>query len=118
MTPTVSRQEIDELKAAVDLVALLRVHGVAVQKSGRGFRALCPFHEEKTPSLSVDPKKGVYHCFGCGQSGDSLTFLQSHAKLSFAKAVTELRRLSSPVAEPTPTRPESDPKEALPYELL
>ena len=79
MTPTVSRQEIDELKAAVDLVALLRVHGVAVQKSGRGFRALCPFHEEKTPSLSVDPKKGVYHCFGCGQSGDSLTFLQSHA---------------------------------------
>ena len=118
MTPTVSRQEIDELKAAVDLVALLRVHGVAVQKSGRGFRALCPFHEEKTPSLSVDPKKGVYHCFGCGQSGDSLTFLQSHAKLSFAKAVTELRRLSGPIAESTPTRPESDPKEPFPYELL
>ena len=58
VTPTLSRQELDELKAGVDLVALFQTHGVAVQKSGPGFKALYPFHEEKTPSLSVDPNIG------------------------------------------------------------
>jgi DNA primase len=100
MTPTLNREEIDDLKARVDLVALFEEHGVDVRKFGRGFKARCPFHEEKSPSMSLDPKKGVYHCFGCGQSGDHLTFLQEHTKRSFGEAVAELHRL----ARTTPVR--------------
>ena len=55
MTLTVSRQEIDDLKARVHLTELFQHHGVEIRKQGRGIKALCPFHEEKTPSLSIDP---------------------------------------------------------------
>ena len=113
MTPTLDRREIDELKAAVDLVALLEAHGVAVRKVGRGRKALCPFHEEKTPSLSIDLKKGVYHCFGCGKSGDSLTFLQEHAKLSFPEALAELRQHAGQPAQVQPSA-----QTPFPYELM
>lgn len=116
MTPTVTRQELDDLKACVDLVALFEEHGVPVQKTGRSFKCLCPFHDEKTPSLSIDRKKGLYHCFGCGQSGDSLAFLQTYAKLSFNKALSELRlRATAAPIEPTPVPKE--PQE-FPYELV
>ena len=118
MTPTPDRQEVDDLKARVDLVALLQEHGVTVQKQGRGFKALCPFHAETTPSLSIDPKKGLYKCFGCGKAGDHLTFLQEHAKLSFAEAVAELRRhagTSPAQAEPVPITKKEEP---FPYDLM
>lgn len=118
MTPTTDRKELDDLKARVDLVELFDNHGVTVKKTGRGFKALCPFHEEKTPSLSIDPKKGVYHCFGCGQSGDCLTFLQTHAKLPFGKALAELRRLADSTAEPTAPEPNPVTQEPFPYDLL
>ena len=54
MTPTPERQEIDDLKTRVDLVALFEAHGVTVRKMGRGFKALCPYHSEATPSMSID----------------------------------------------------------------
>jgi DNA primase len=120
VTPTIDRQELDNLKAAVNLADLLQRHGVPVQKKGRSLKALCPFHEEKTPSLSVDLKKGVYHCFGCGKSGDHLTFLQEHARLSFAKAVEELRQQAgpTPIIAPTPVPSAKDPKDPFPYDLM
>ena len=114
MTPTLDRAEIDELKAGVDLVELFEIHGVDVKKLGRGFKALCPFHEEEKPSLSIDRRKGVYHCFGCGQSGDHLTFLQTHARQSFSEAVEELRQLTG---QPAPVS-ESEPEAPFPYELM
>ena len=117
MTPP--RKEIEDLKAAVDLVALFQAFGMEIRKQGRGVKALCPFHDEKTPSLSIDPKKGLYKCFGCGKAGDSLTFLQEHAKLSFAEAVAELRRhagTQSAQADPVPiTKIEEEP---FPYDLM
>lgn len=117
MTPTLDRQELDDLKASVDLVELFEAYGVDVRKFGRGFKARCPFHDEKTPSLSLTPAKGVYHCFGCGKSGDHFTFLQEHAKLSFAQALDELRRRAGTRPEPvSSTLP--DPKEPFPYELM
>ncbi len=118
MTPTLDRQELDDLKARVDLVALLQSHGVEVRKQGRGCKALCPFHDEKTPSLSIDPKKGLYKCFGCGKAGDHLTFLQEHGRLSFAEAVAELRRHA---ASPAPTEPApitKEKEEPFPYDLM
>lgn len=120
MTPTLDRQELDELKAGVDLVAFLQHYGVKARKIGRGAKALCPFHDEKTPSMSIDVKKGVYHCFGCGKSGDHFTFLQEHARLSFTEAVAELRRHAGGFApEPTPTAPVPNAKkEPFPYDLM
>lgn len=117
MTPTVSRQEIDDLKARVHLAELLQHHGVEIRKIGRGVKALCPFHDEKTPSLSIDVRKGLYHCFGCGKSGDHLTFLQEHAKFSFADAVAELSRHAC-VSTPEPAPPDPDAKKPFPYELM
>ena len=116
MTPP--RKEIEDLKATVDLVALFQAFGVQVRKQGRGCKALCPFHDETTPSLSIDPKKGLYKCFGCGKAGDSLTFLQEHGKLSFAEAVAELRRHAGTQpaqAEPAPITKKEEP---FPYELM
>jgi len=117
MTPTPDRQEIEDLKARVDLVALLQEHGVKVQKQGRSFKALCPFHTEETPSLSIDRKKGVYHCFGCGQSGDHLTFLQEFSKRSFGEALAQLRQRAGQTA-PAPAAEPVVEKEPFPYELM
>ena len=115
MTPTPDRLEVDDLKARVDLVALFEAHGVTVRKMGRGFKALCPYHTETTPSMSIDRKKGVYHCFGCGKSGDHLTFLQEHGKRSFPEAVAELRQLAGGhQVEPVPVSQD----EPFPYELM
>ena len=115
MTPTPERQEIDDLKTRVDLVALFEAHGVTVRKMGRGFKALCPYHSEATPSMSIDRKKGVYHCFGCGKSGDHLTFLQEHGKRSFPEAVSELRQWAGGhQVEPVPVSQD----EPFPYELM
>ncbi|MBS2037983.1 toprim domain-containing protein [bacterium] len=118
MTPTVSRQEIDDLKARVHLAELLQHHGVEIRKIGRGVKALCPFHDEKTPLLSIDAKKGLYHCFGCGKSGDHFSFLQEHARLSFAEAVAELSRFARVASDLTPTEPDPDAKKPFPYELM
>jgi DNA primase len=119
MTPTPDRQEIEDLKARVDLVALLQEHGVDVRKQGRSFKALCPFHVEQTPSLSIDRSKGVYHCFGCGKSGDHLAFLQEHGKLAFGEALTELRRMAvSLPSVPTPPSPHPLDHEPFPYDLM
>lgn len=70
---------VDVLKAFVDL-----------QKKGANYQACCPFHDEKTPSFSVSPSKGIYKCFGCGESGDVIQFLIDHQKMTFPEAVKYL----------------------------
>jgi DNA primase catalytic core len=116
MTANSEPNELQALKAGVDLVALFESYDVPVKKVGRGVKALCPFHSEATPSCSIDRKKGVYHCFGCGESGDHLTFLQRHAKRSFPEAVAELRQLAG---QPAPVVQKLPPAETpFPYELM
>lgn len=60
---------------------------VDLKRAGSSFKALCPFHEEHTPSLSVHPGRGVFHCFGCGESGDAFDFVQKIEHVSFPEAV-------------------------------
>jgi putative DNA primase/helicase len=86
---SVDQQTIDRARAT-DLVALVLCRGIELKKQGAEFTGLCPFHEDTTPSLSVNQDKGVYHCFGCGASGDPIAFLQEHAGLGFQEAVREL----------------------------
>ena len=86
-----SRDDIDRVRQATDLVELFGAV-TKVKRSGRSYMAICPFHQEKSPSMSIDPAKGVYHCFGCQKSGDVYTFLQETQGLDFNEAVEELAR--------------------------
>ena len=80
---------IDELLARVDIVELIDGY-VPLRKAGKNYQAHCPFHEEKTPSFSVNQTKQFYHCFGCGASGSAITFLMKHGGLGFVDAVEDL----------------------------
>jgi DNA primase len=80
---------IDEIRARADIVEVVGEQ-VPLKRAGKDFRALCPFHHEKTPSFYVVPAKGFYKCFGCGESGDVFTFLMRRSGLSFQDAAREL----------------------------
>ena len=80
---------IDELIARADIVEIISAR-VPLKKSGREYKACCPFHAEKTPSFWVSPDKQFYHCFGCGKHGTALGFLMDHDHMAFPEAVEEL----------------------------
>ncbi|HXZ61876.1 MAG TPA: DNA primase, partial [Acidimicrobiales bacterium] len=79
-------EEIAQVRAATDLVALISEHS-ALKKVGRRWSGLCPFHTEKTPSFSVNAEEGFYYCFGCHASGDAITFVRAMEHLDFVDAV-------------------------------
>lgn len=85
------RADIDRIRESVDIVDLIS-EVTKVRKSGRTFMAVCPFHEEKTPSMSVDRARGLYHCFGCGKGGDIFSFVQETQGLDFREALDLLAR--------------------------
>ncbi|MGH9044108.1 MAG: DNA primase [Acidimicrobiales bacterium] len=82
-------EEIAQVRAATDIVALIGEH-VALRQQGRRWLGLCPFHEEKTPSFSVNAEEGLYYCFGCQASGDAITFLRAVEAMDFKDAVVRL----------------------------
>jgi DNA primase catalytic core len=83
--------ELQHLKAAVPLVAVVRSQGRQMVKKGKDFTVLCPFHDEKTPSCVISPEKNLYHCFGCDAGGSVLDWVMHTEKLSLRKAVERLR---------------------------
>jgi DNA primase len=85
------RGDIDRVREATDLVDLIS-EVTKVKRSGRSFMAVCPFHEEKTPSMSVDRARGLYHCFGCGKGGDVFNFVEETQGVEFGEAVEILAR--------------------------
>ena len=80
---------IDELVSRADIVEVIN-RRVPLKKAGREFKACCPFHSEKTPSFTVSPSKGFYHCFGCGAHGTAISFLMDYDHLSFVEAIETL----------------------------
>jgi len=82
---------LDEIRAGIDIVDLIG-RFVNLRKAGVNYKGLCPFHAEKTPSFMVNPKKGIFHCFGCGVGGDAFGFLMRQDRLSFPEAVRALAR--------------------------
>ena len=81
----------DELKAQLNIVDIIG-REVALKKSGSNYMGLCPFHSEKTPSFSVNEGRQFYHCFGCGKSGDVISFVSEYYKLPFMEAVEKLAK--------------------------
>ncbi len=89
---------VEQIRAAVDVVGLISEH-VQLKKAGRTFKALCPFHTEKTPSFVVFPDTGHWHCFGCGEGGDVFSFLMKIENLTFPEALSRLaERVGVPIA--------------------
>lgn len=84
-----SRDDIDRVRQSTNLVELVGAV-TKVKRSGRSYMAICPFHQEKSPSMSIDPARGLYHCFGCQKGGDVFTFLEETQGLDFNEAVEEL----------------------------
>ncbi len=101
-----SRDSVARVREAADLVEVVGDH-VRLKKRGRSWEGLCPFHEEKTPSFSVDPDKGLYYCFGCHQGGDVFKFLMQTENLNFPEAVEHLAQrfgVSLPPRSPETSR--------------
>lgn len=110
-TALVERTELDELKARVDLVAFVQESGVALKKNGKSWLGQCPFHEDQTASLSVNPEANLWNCFGCQTGGDIFRFLQLKEELSFPKAVERVRGLvvgAEPLPSPEPVPVHTD----------
>lgn len=84
---------LDALKDKADIYAVVSRH-IDLTKNGSAWRGLCPFHAEKTPSFTVTPTRGTFHCFGCGAHGDAIEFLQRHVGVTFAEAVEQLAAMA------------------------
>ncbi|MFT4246295.1 MAG: DNA primase [Micrococcaceae bacterium] len=86
----IKRDVVEEVRQRADLKAIVE-ETVTLRTAGVGaWKGLCPFHDEKTPSFTVKPQAGYYHCFGCGEGGDVFSFLMKTEQLSFSEAVEEL----------------------------
>ena len=82
-------EDIARVRAATDIVALISEHS-ALKRQGNRWVGLCPFHQEKTPSFSVNAEMGVFYCFGCSRSGDAITFVREVEHVDFVEAVRRL----------------------------
>lgn len=103
----IPREIIDQVRNSVDISDVIGQY-VQLKRAGKNFTGLCPFHEEQTPSFSVNAEKQFYHCFGCGRSGNVFQFLMDYKHIGFVEAVQEVAKLggttlpSSYTADSTP----------------
>ncbi|MCL4509937.1 MAG: DNA primase [Bacteroidetes bacterium] len=89
MTRFNSDSVVETVRQATDIVDIISQY-VRLQKRGKNYLGLCPFHTEKTPSFTVNREKGLYHCFGCGVGGNVFTFLTQYERISFGEALRQL----------------------------
>lgn len=110
----VDKQVIEEIKNNANIVEVIG-DVISLQKAGRNYLGLCPFHDEKTPSFNVVEDKQFYHCFGCGRSGDVFKFIEEYQGVSFMEAVQLLgERVGIQLAMPVQSRPQqASPHQAL-----
>lgn len=83
--------EVSQVREKIDLVSYISEF-IALKKAGRNFRAVCPFHNEKTASFMVSPERQIWHCFGCGKGGDVFTFLMEYENMEFAESLRTLAK--------------------------
>ncbi|MFA5216650.1 DNA primase [Sulfuricurvum sp.] len=85
----ITQDSIEALKARLDIVDVVGSY-IELKRAGSSFKAPCPFHDEKSPSFTVNPSRQKYHCFGCGAGGDSINFVMEYEKLSYPEAIEKL----------------------------
>ena len=103
----IEKERIDTIKSTVDLVSVIQSRGIVLKKSGNSLLGLCPFHQEKEPSLSVTPAKNEWHCFGCDKGGDVIRFVELFDQVDFKEAVNRLS-VDSPDIRKRPSPKVSD----------
>lgn len=94
MPGLISDQVLDQIRQNTDIVEVIGAY-FPLKRAGANFRALCPFHKEKTPSFNVHPQKQIWHCFGCGAGGDVFGFVMKYENLEFTAAVRRLAERAS-----------------------
>jgi DNA primase len=106
-------QEIKDRLAINDVISSY----VKIEKAGANFKARCPFHNEKTPSFFINPERGTYYCFGCGEKGDAFSFVEKFEGLDFKGALKVLAEKAGVILEPMSSRESGDDKDKL-YRIL
>ncbi|MCE5210511.1 MAG: DNA primase [Deltaproteobacteria bacterium] len=108
----VDNSKIEEIKNRVDIVDLVSEY-VTLKKTGRNFTGLCPFHQEKTPSFTVNRDKQIFYCFGCGEGGNAITFLMKIADKTFPEVIKDLAAKTGVVLPPVSSGKEGRQKDLL-----
>lgn len=109
--PTIDRSVLDEIRLRCNIEEVISGY-VNLKRAGSSYVGLCPFHSEKTPSFTVSPEKGFFHCFGCGAGGDVITFIRRAENLDYPSAVELLaRRVGIEVKRTEGERIDSDRRE-------
>ncbi|MBP9145688.1 MAG: DNA primase [Thermoanaerobaculia bacterium] len=110
-------QFVQAVREAVDILEIAGAHA-KLQRVGRKWKALCPFHKEKTPSFQLDPDQGLYYCFGCGKGGDAIKLHMELTGDDFPTAMEALaRRFAVPIPAPAARRPGGGGKSETPRDL-
>ena len=115
---SITPQFLDQLRARLNVSEVIGQR-IKIQRAGREYKACCPFHNEKTPSFTINDDKQFYHCFGCGAHGDVVGFVMQHDNLSFIEAVEILAsKAGMQVPKPSPEEVEKAKKAKSLYELM
>lgn len=101
----IPQETIQQIVSRIDIIEIINSF-VKLKKRGTNYIGLCPFHNEKSPSFTVSPSKEIYKCFGCGRSGNSITFLMEHEKYSYVEALKWLAAKYNVEIEEKETSPE------------
>lgn len=103
--PVITPETIQQIQARIDVLDIVGSF-VKLKRRGANYLGLCPFHNEKTPSFTVSPAKEIFKCFGCGKSGNSISFIMEHEKLSYVEALRWLAARYNIEVQETETSPE------------
>jgi len=112
-----SEDFIDRVRDSNDIVEVIREY-FPLKKSGQNYRALCPFHNEKTPSFFISPSKQIYHCFGCGEGGNVFNFVMKIENISFYEAVKKLAERAGITVPRTKEEPEEVKRKKLVLDII
>ena len=85
----IPEETVEQVLAATDIADLIGSY-FPIKRAGANFKALCPFHHEKTPSFMINPARQSFHCFGCGEGGSAIGFVMKYENLPFPEAVRKL----------------------------
>jgi DNA primase len=113
----ISQETIQQIISRIDIVEVVGDY-VKLKKRGVNYLGLCPFHNEKTPSFTVSPNKEIYKCFGCGKSGNTISFLMEHDKLTYPEALRVLAKRYNVEIEESATDPDYKEHQQLADSLL
>jgi DNA primase len=108
----IDQAKIEEIRESADIVETIGEY-IPIKKAGKSYTALCPFHSEKKPSFTISPQKQLYHCFGCGASGNVISFVMKYESISFIEALEVLAKRYGIKLEKRAMGPEDKEKKKL-----